>query len=143
MAPAPAAAASGATAGAASAAGQGGAAGGRNLFGSTATMLFSATTALQKVATHVTGSDEFGEVAKHRPQLELLKQRLSDPKLDRSRGREYLVRLIYCEMLGHDASFAYVKALQFASDNSIHTKKVCLHHHGGVATTTTGRPCRT
>ncbi|KXZ54496.1 hypothetical protein GPECTOR_4g561 [Gonium pectorale] len=56
-------------------------------------------------------------------ELELLKQRLSDPKLDRSRGKEYMIRLIYCEMLGHDASFSYVKALQFASDPNIHTKK--------------------
>lgn len=57
-------------------------------------------------------------------ELELLKQRLSDPKLDKSRGKEYMIRLIYCEILGHDASFAYVKALQFASDPNIHTKKV-------------------
>ncbi|PNW83178.1 hypothetical protein CHLRE_06g310000v5 [Chlamydomonas reinhardtii] len=56
-------------------------------------------------------------------ELELLKQRLSDPKLDKSRGKEYMIRLIYCEMLGHDASFAYIKALQFASDPNIHTKK--------------------
>jgi AP-4 complex subunit epsilon-1 len=56
-------------------------------------------------------------------ELEVLKVRLADPKLDKSRGREYMVRLIYCEMLGHDASFAYIKALQFASDSSIHTKK--------------------
>lgn len=57
-------------------------------------------------------------------EVEVLKQRLSDPKLDKSRGREYMVRLIYCEMLGHDAGFAYIKALQFASDANIHTKKV-------------------
>ncbi|GLC48271.1 hypothetical protein PLESTB_000077700 [Pleodorina starrii] len=56
-------------------------------------------------------------------ELELLKQRLSDPKLDKSRGKEYMIRLMYCEILGHDASFAYVKALQFASDPNIHTKK--------------------
>jgi hypothetical protein len=56
-------------------------------------------------------------------ELELLKQRLSDPKLDKTRGREYMVRLLYCEMLGHDASFAYVKVLQFASESNIHTKK--------------------
>eukprot|EP00198_Chlamydomonas_reinhardtii_P002010 XP_001691346.1 epsilon-adaptin [Chlamydomonas reinhardtii] len=37
--------------------------------------------------------------------------------------KEYMIRLIYCEMLGHDASFAYIKALQFASDPNIHTKK--------------------
>lgn len=57
-------------------------------------------------------------------ELEVLKQRFSDPKLDKSRGREYMVRLLYCEMLGHDASFAYVKALQFASEPNILTKKV-------------------
>lgn len=56
-------------------------------------------------------------------ELEVLKQRFSDPKLDKSRGREYMVRLLYCEMLGHDASFAYVKALQFASEPNILTKK--------------------
>ncbi|GLI59980.1 hypothetical protein VaNZ11_002038 [Volvox africanus] len=56
-------------------------------------------------------------------ELELLKQRLSDPKLDKSRGKEYMIRLMYCEILGHDASFAYIKALQFASDPNIHTKK--------------------
>jgi len=56
-------------------------------------------------------------------ELEVLKQRLSDPKLDKSRGKEYMVRLIYCEMLGHDASFAYVKALQFASEPNLLTKK--------------------
>jgi hypothetical protein len=57
-------------------------------------------------------------------ELEVLKQRLNDPKLDRSRGREYMVRVMYCEMLGHDASFAYISCLQFASDPNIHTKKV-------------------
>jgi hypothetical protein len=57
-------------------------------------------------------------------ELETLKQRLSDPKLDRSRGREYMVRVMYCEMLGHDASFAYIPCLQFASDANLLTKKV-------------------
>ncbi|KIY99624.1 AP-4 complex subunit epsilon-1 [Monoraphidium neglectum] len=56
-------------------------------------------------------------------ELETLKQRLSDPKLDRSRGREYMVRVMYCEMLGHDASFAYIPCLQFASDTNLLTKK--------------------
>ncbi len=34
-------------------------------------------------------------------------------------------RAIYVEMLGHDASFAHIKALQFASEPNIITKKVC------------------
>jgi AP-4 complex subunit epsilon-1 len=36
-----------------------------------------------------------------------------------------MVRVIYCEMLGHDASFAYIPALQLASDPKLLTKKVC------------------
>jgi AP-4 complex subunit epsilon-1 len=35
-----------------------------------------------------------------------------------------MVRVIYCEMLGHDASFAYIPALQLASDPNLLTKKV-------------------
>ncbi len=58
-------------------------------------------------------------------EIETLKQRLVDPKIDKSRGREYMVRAIYCEMLGHDVSWAHVKALQFASEANILTKKVC------------------
>lgn len=57
-------------------------------------------------------------------EVDTLKQRLSDPKLDKTRGREYMVRVIYCEMLGHDASFAYIPALQLASDPNLLTKKV-------------------
>jgi AP-4 complex subunit epsilon-1 len=57
-------------------------------------------------------------------ELETLKQRLSDPRLDKSRGREYMVRVMYCEMLGHDAGFAYIPCLQFASDPNLLTKKV-------------------
>lgn len=57
-------------------------------------------------------------------EIETLKQRFAQPGLDRSRGREYMVRAIYVEMLGHDVSWAHVKAMQLASEPSIHTKKV-------------------
>lgn len=76
-------------------------------------------------------------------ELETLKQRLSDPKLDRSRGREYMVRVMYCEMLGHDASFAYIPCLQFASDTNLLTKKVRAAPTGGLgATVAAGFICR-
>ena len=43
-----------------------------------------------------------------------------------------MVRAIYCEMLGHDVAFAHVKALQFASEPNILTKKVrCWEGAGG------------
>ena len=38
--------------------------------------------------------------------------------------REYLVRLIYCEMLGHDASIGYVEAIKFAQQPNILDKRV-------------------
>ena len=42
------------------------------------------------------------------------------------------MRAIYCEMLGHDVAFAHVKALQFASEPNILTKKVrCCEGRGG------------
>jgi hypothetical protein len=57
-------------------------------------------------------------------EVETLKQRLTDPRLDRARGREYMVRVLYCEMLGHDVSFALIPCLQLASDPNLLTKKV-------------------
>lgn len=38
--------------------------------------------------------------------------------------QEYLVRLIYCEMLGHDASIGYVEAIKFAQQPNILDKRV-------------------
>ena len=40
-----------------------------------------------------------------------LKRGLGDRGLTGKRLREYLVRVIYVEMLGHDASFGYMKAV--------------------------------
>jgi AP-4 complex subunit epsilon-1 len=41
-----------------------------------------------------------------------LKRGLADRGLTGKRLREYLVRVIYVEMLGHDASFGYMKAVE-------------------------------
>ena len=57
-------------------------------------------------------------------EVEVLKPRLKDAKLDKRLLKEFLVRLIYVEMLGHDASWGHVKALQACSDTSLVTKKV-------------------
>lgn len=54
----------------------------------------------------------------------MLKPRLKDAKLDKRAMKEILVRLIYVEMLGHDASWGHVKALQACSNQSLQTKKV-------------------
>ena len=41
-----------------------------------------------------------------------LKRGLGDRTLTGKRLREYLIRVIYVEMLGHDASFGYMKAVE-------------------------------
>lgn len=57
-------------------------------------------------------------------EVEVLKPRLKDPKMDKRWLKELLVRLIYVEMLGQDASWAHVKALQACSETNLITKKV-------------------
>ena len=66
-----------------------------------------------------------GGCASSRREVEVLKPRLKDARLDKRLLKEFLVRLIYVEMLGHDASWGHVKALQACSDTSLITKKVC------------------
>jgi len=53
-----------------------------------------------------------------------LKQRLADPKLEKGKLREYLLRLLYVELLGHDASFGHIHAVKLCSDASLINKKV-------------------
>jgi AP-4 complex subunit epsilon-1 len=57
-------------------------------------------------------------------EVEVLKPRLKEPRLDKRYLKELLVRVIYVEMLGHDASWAHVKALQACSETQLLTKKV-------------------
>ncbi|KAK9849777.1 hypothetical protein WJX84_007045, partial [Apatococcus fuscideae] len=57
-------------------------------------------------------------------EVETLKPRLKDPRLDKRFLKELMIRLIYIEMLGHDASWGHVKALQACSETHLLTKKV-------------------
>mmetsp|Transcript_11220 Transcript_11220/g.32279 ORF Transcript_11220/g.32279 Transcript_11220/m.32279 type:complete len:1071 (+) Transcript_11220:130-3342(+) len=41
----------------------------------------------------------------------------------KKRAREFLVRLLYVEMLGHDASFGYMKAVEMAASASLYHKR--------------------
>ena len=38
--------------------------------------------------------------------------------------KEFVVRALYVEMLGHDGSFAYIKAVELCASTSITQKKV-------------------
>ncbi|EXC31026.1 AP-4 complex subunit epsilon [Morus notabilis] len=56
-------------------------------------------------------------------EIETLKRRLSDPDIPKRKMKEYLIRLVYVEMLGHDASFAYIHAVKMTHDDSLLLKR--------------------
>ncbi|CDO64101.1 AP-4 complex subunit epsilon, putative [Plasmodium reichenowi] len=53
----------------------------------------------------------------------LLKSRFSDPNTSVKQIKEYLIRAIYIEMLGHDASFAHIHAVKLAHEKNILCKR--------------------
>ncbi|XP_015753041.1 PREDICTED: AP-4 complex subunit epsilon-1-like [Acropora digitifera] len=57
-------------------------------------------------------------------ELGLLKDKLTQRDLSKKEMRENLVRLIYCQMLGHDVSSGYVEAIKFAEQQSTLDKRV-------------------
>ena len=53
-----------------------------------------------------------------------LKRRMGAPDTSSKRMKEYLVRLLYVEMLGHDAGFGYIHAVNLAQRGELLLKKV-------------------
>lgn len=53
-----------------------------------------------------------------------LKQRLSEAQVPTSKMREYLIRALYIEMLGHDSSFAYIHAVKMTQDKNLLCKRI-------------------
>ena len=57
-------------------------------------------------------------------EMESLKTRFADSKVDKTKLKELLLRLLYVDMLGHDASFAYIHAVKMCNEPSLVLKKV-------------------
>ena len=56
--------------------------------------------------------------------MESTKASVKSGKVDKQRTRDFLIKLLYFEMLGHDASFGHFLAVQACGSSSILTKLV-------------------
>ena len=53
-----------------------------------------------------------------------LKKRVGELDLSKKKQKELLVRVVYVEMLGHDASFGYIKAVEFCAKTNLMEKRM-------------------
>jgi AP-4 complex subunit epsilon-1 len=63
------------------------------------------------------------EVAKLKQKMETVPGTQNALLTSKKRAKEFLVRLLYVEMLGHDGSFGYIKAVELAASASLYHKR--------------------
>jgi len=56
-------------------------------------------------------------------EIAALKKRLHDTGTTKKKNKEFVIRLLYVEMLGHDASFGYIKAIELTAATSLLSKR--------------------
>lgn len=57
-------------------------------------------------------------------EIQILKGHLSKPSTSARKMKEYMIRAVYCEMLGHDAGFSYIHAVKLTNEKSLFAKRI-------------------
>ncbi|XP_026110031.1 AP-4 complex subunit epsilon-1-like [Carassius auratus] len=77
---------------------------------------------LVKSITELTSKHEEENLIKQ--ELCAMKEQVSSPNTSMKQMREIMVRAMYCEMLGYDASFTYIHAIKLAQQGGVLEKRV-------------------
>lgn len=56
--------------------------------------------------------------------MAVLKKALPESGSSKKKLKEMLIRLVYVEMLGHDGSFGYIKAVELCASTNLIQKRV-------------------
>lgn len=57
-------------------------------------------------------------------EISILKNHLTTPGISAKKMKEYMVRSVYCEMLGHNAEFAYIHAVKLTQEKNLFAKRI-------------------
>lgn len=57
-------------------------------------------------------------------EIAILKAHLTQPNISAKKMKEYMIRAVYVEMLGHDASFAYIHAVKLTHEKNLFAKRI-------------------
>jgi len=57
-------------------------------------------------------------------EAKILKDKFNERKIDEKKMRELLIRALYVEMLGHDASFSHIHAVNLTQSKNLLVKRI-------------------